>query len=212
VFQSALITAIAIIAGLSAARAIGLGAPLVEAALAGNLSFQTVIHLVEVSAVSGAFVGVLLLVADIFFLPYWPQALIETARMTTTWENFTSSFYGGINEELLLRLFGFSGLVWLLSIIWPPNQVVFWIANICMAILFGVGHLPALKGLTGSISRVMFVRAILLNLPVGLLCGWLFWTYGIEAAMLAHFAVDIVYHVFGTIVLRSKFQQYASRA
>jgi membrane protease YdiL (CAAX protease family) len=52
-------------------------------------------------------------------------------------------------------------------------------------------------------------RAILflLNAPVGLVCAWLFWTYGIEAAIIAHFCVDIVYHVCGAAVLRRKLAQ-----
>jgi membrane protease YdiL (CAAX protease family) len=82
--------------------------------------------------------------------------------------------------------------------------VVFWIANIITTILFGLGHLPALKNLLGAISRPMVARSLLLNAPVGLVCGWLFWTYGIEAAIIAHFSADIVYHVFGTLVLRRK--------
>jgi hypothetical protein len=52
-------------------------------------------------------------------------------------------------------------------------------------------------------------RAILclLNAPIGLVCGWLFWTYGIEAAIIAHFCADIVYHVCGAAVLRRKLAQ-----
>lgn len=33
---------------------------------------------------------------------------------------------------------------------------------------------------------------------------WLFWTYGIEAAIVAHFSADIIYHVLGTVILRRK--------
>jgi hypothetical protein len=64
--------------------------------------------------------------------------------------------------------------------------------------------LPALKGLLGNMPRLMVVRSLVLNAPVGLVCGWLFWTYGIEAAIIAHFAADIVYHLFGTLILRRK--------
>jgi membrane protease YdiL (CAAX protease family) len=70
------------------------------------------------------------------------------------------------------------------------------------AILFGIGHLPALKSLLGTIPPLMLVRTLLLNAPVGLACGWLFWTYGIETAIVAHFSTDIIYHVGGTAMLR----------
>jgi len=82
------------------------------------------------------------------------------------------------------------------------QTAVFWISIILMAIIFAVGHLPALKNLLGSITHIMLIRTLVLNIPIGLLCGWLFWSYGIESAILAHFTADIVYHVGGTLVLR----------
>jgi hypothetical protein len=160
--------------------------------------------MIEIATVLGVLAGAVLLIADVFFLPYWPEQIVDTSRKTTLWENFFASLYGGINEELLMRLFGFSVLVWLLSFVWHSSIVIFWIVNVVMAVVFGIGHLPALKGLVGKISSVMLTRTLLLNAPVGLICGWLFWTYGIEAAMVAHFSADIVYHVVGTIVLRRK--------
>jgi len=159
-----------------------------------------------IALVLGIIAGAILLVADMFFVPYWPQALRNTALETTLLENFLASLYGGINEELLVRLFGFSLLAWLLLFVWHQTLAVFWVSNIVLTILFGLGHLPALKNLVGHISRALFARSLLLNAPIGLLCGWLFWTYGIEAAIIAHFSADMVYHVFGTVVLRSRLE------
>lgn len=164
------------------------------------------------SVVLGILAGGFLLIADMFFLPYFPEKLLNTALKTTLWENFTASFYGGINEELFTRLFGVSVIVWLLSRVWHtpaglPTTAVYWTAIVFMAIIFALGHLPALKGVMEKITSVMFFRTILLNTPVGLLCGWLFWQYGIEAAIIAHFIADIVYHVGGTLVLRSRFKK-----
>ena len=202
--QSAVLSAIVIGLGLLAAHAVGLSAPYIEAALTGSASVQPIVSMLGIETVLGVLAGGVLLVADMFFLPYWPEQIVDTARKTTLWENFLASLYGGINEELLMRLFGFSVLVWLLSFISYPNIAIFWIVNVVMAVVFGIGHLPALKGLVGKISSIMLARTLLLNAPIGLLCGWLFWTYGIEAAIVAHFSADIVYHVFGTIVLRRK--------
>jgi hypothetical protein len=200
VLQSALIFAVTIALGLMAAHAVGLGAPYIEAILSGA-TLPPPYGLI-VALVFGIIVGAALLVADLGFVPYWPLALRETALKTTALENFLASFYGGINEELIMRLFGLSALVWLASFVWRPNDAIFWIANLLMTILFGLGHLPALKNVLNSLPRMMVVRSLLLNAPVGLVCGWLFWTYGIETAIIAHFAADIVYHVLGTRVLR----------
>jgi hypothetical protein len=200
--QGAVLFAIVIGFGLLAAHSIGLGAPYIEAILTST-AFPPVTGLI-VALIFGMIVGGILLIGDLWFLPYWPQALRDASLKATPLENFLASFYGGINEELLVRLFGFSVLVWILSFMLHRILIVFWIANVVMTILFGLGHLPALKNLLGSISRIMLTRSLILNAPVGLVCGWLFWTYGIEAAIIAHFSADIVYHVFGTVLLRRK--------
>ncbi len=199
IVQTVVFFAIIVALGLLAAHPIGLGNPYFDA------------HIAIVGAVLGAAVGALLIAADMLFLPFFPERLLDVARSTTTWENFTASFYGGINEELVMRLFGFSALAWMLSRLWHtaagyPTQGVLWIANIVMALIFGLGHLPATKALVGSISSVMLMRALLLNALVGLLCGWLYWTYGIAAAIIAHFSADIAYHVVGTWILKWRFR------
>jgi hypothetical protein len=200
--QNAVIFGVVVLLGLAAAHAIGSGAPYVEAVLGGTYPPSGIG--LAVAAAWGFVAGAALLIADLFFIPYWPKPLLDTAKKTTVLENFLASFYGGINEELLMRFFGLSALLWLASLVSQPNALIFWVANILMTIVFGIGHLPALKGVAGSISRVMLARTLLLNAPVGLVCGWLFWTYGIEAAIVAHFSADIVYHVCGTFVLRRK--------
>ena len=64
------------------------------------------------------------------------------------WQGFLASFYGGIDEEVLLRLFVLSLLAWLGKFIshtaeGAPTLAVLWSANILAAVLFGLGHLPA---------------------------------------------------------------------
>jgi len=41
-------------------------------------------------------------------------------------------------------------------------------------------------------------RALLLNGIPGLACGYLYVRYGLEAAMLSHFSLDIVLHLIAT--------------
>jgi membrane protease YdiL (CAAX protease family) len=87
-----------------------------------------------------------------------------------------ASFYGGITEEILVRLFLFSSLAWLLSMLWHSTGGGWWFINIVVAVMFGVGHLPlarAAMGLTG----LTVTRTLLLNGVAGLLFGWLYWEY-----------------------------------
>ena len=117
------------------------------------------------------------------------------------WKRLLASFYGGLDEEILMRLFLVSGLVWILSRFWQntrgmPANGAYWTAILLAALLFGLGHLPATKNIT-PLTPMLVIRAITLNGIAGIAFGWLYWQYGLEAAMLSHFCADILLHVLG---------------
>ena len=122
---------------------------------------------------------------------------------TTPWQGFLASFYGGINEEILLRLFLMSLLTWLGKFIshtedGKPTAGVLWTANILAAVLFGLGHLPATAAIM-TITPLVVVRAIVLNGLGGIGFGYFYSKYGLESAMLSHFSADIILHVVFSI-------------
>jgi len=105
--------------------------------------------------------------------------------------------YGGITEELLLRWGLMAPLAW---VGWRlrggreatagPTDGVMWVAIAVSAVLFGVGHLPALAASVG-LGPVLVVRTVLLNAVVGVGFGWLFWRHSLESAMVAHAAFHV---------------------
>jgi len=205
--QTAVLFAPVVGVGLVAAHAVGRGAPYVEAALGVFAACPLVGPMLRMAISVGVVSGAALTGLDFLLLPWLPAQIRELARRTSLTENFAASFYGGIDEELLTRLLGVSGAAWLLARVWPnaagaPTAADAWAAILLMALLFGLGHLPAAKAVVGRITPLILGRSLVLNGVVGVACGWLFWTYGIEAAILAHFTADIVYHVGGTVLLR----------
>ena len=70
-----------------------------------------------------------------------------------------------------------------------------WTANIFVAIIFGLGHLPAALKLTNPSAFEIF-RVLFLNGIAGIVFGWLYWSRGLWTAMLAHFVTDLMIHVF----------------
>jgi membrane protease YdiL (CAAX protease family) len=84
-----------------------------------------------------------------------------------------------------------------------PNDVIFWAAIIFAALLFGVGHLPATARLA-PLTPLLVARGLLLNAILGVVAGVLFWRYGLEAAMIAHFSADIVLHVLPAPFLKRR--------
>ena len=63
------------------------------------------------------------------------------------------------------------------------------------AIVFGLAHLPG-TAVIMSITPAVILRAVLLNGIGGVVFGWLFFRKGLEFAMVSHFSLDIVLHVF----------------
>lgn len=115
------------------------------------------------------------------------------------WTRALASIYGGVNEEVLLRLFLFTSVYFISRKIFKftnRNRLYFlWGTNIIIALIFGLGHLPAAFKLISPSSFEIF-RILLLNGIPGLVFGWLYWSRGLWAAMATHFVVDLTIHVF----------------
>ncbi len=108
-----------------------------------------------------------------------------------------SILYGGIIEEIMLRLFMLSLLSFLLGKIFCRGRSalpdwVFITANIIAAVLFAAGHLPATVMTFGTLTPLLLVRCFLYNGGFGLLFGYLYRRYGIQYAMISHALLHII--------------------
>lgn len=126
---------------------------------------------------------------------------IQSANLQSLTVNgvLASVLYGGIIEEVLLRLFFLSLIAFLLWKLFcrkcdreslPP--AVFFAANLIAALVFAAGHLPATISLFGTLTPALVFRCFLLNGGFGLIFGWLYCKYGIAYAMLSHALFHIV--------------------
>lgn len=207
IVQNAILLAVAILAGLFFAGRVGLDTPILDSLTRGESVADKVRAILPISIILGVVSTVLVLGLEFF---YFQPAMIREigssaaalnlqTSQPSAWKGFLASFYGGIAEELLLRLFIMSLLVWLGSFIsktleGKPANFVFWAANILAAVLFGLGHLPT-TALLVPLTPLVITRAVILNGVIGVVCGWLFWKRGLESAIVAHFSADIVLHV-----------------
>jgi membrane protease YdiL (CAAX protease family) len=207
VVQSSVLLAVATALGLLMAHQIGLGAPVLEGVLAGKPVAQQAEALIGPAVLYGVVTAALMLGLEItFFWPRLPEGMRRAFPIPVLWKRFLACFYGGIAEELLCRLFLLSLLAWLLGRIWQvpgglPAPGAFWLVNVLAALLFGLGHLPTTASLM-RLTPLLIWRALLLNGVVGVAVGYLFWRYGLEAAMVGHFSADLVLHVIGDAIAR----------
>lgn len=193
--QSTILLALAVGVGLAAARSVGLHAPFVEAWVYGGDVPGALRALQLPLAVALGVASSLVLVALelALFRPLIPELAALSARTPERWQGLLASFYGGIDEELLTRLFLVSCFAWLLSRVLRRSTAL-WVAIAVSAVLFGLGHLPAAAALL-PLTPALVMREVILNGIPGAVFGWLFWRRGLEAAMVAHFSADLVLHV-----------------
>jgi len=205
--QSFVLMVVATGLGLLIAHHIGLSAPLLEGLLVSKSVAAQAQAMIVPALILGIVPAVVLLLLEItVFWPRLPDAMRLSAPIPALWKRCLACFYGGIDEELLCRLFLLSLLAWLIGLVWhvpggKPALGALWLANILAAVIFGLGHLPATAALT-KLTPLLIVRAIVLNGIAGIAFGYLFWQYGLEAAMLAHFAADIVLHIIGDSIAK----------
>lgn len=207
VVQNAILLAIMIFGGMFFANRVGLGTPILDAASRGEPVAQRVRTILPLSIALGVLVTLIILGLEFFFFePAMSKELGETANVLNlrtsqpaAWKGLLASFYGGIVEELQLRLFLMSFLVWLGRFVskraeGKPTAPVVWTADILAAVLFGLGHLPVVAMLV-PLTPLVIARTVLLNGLLGVAFGWLYWKRGLEAAMISHFSADVVLHV-----------------
>jgi hypothetical protein len=127
------------------------------------------------------------------FAPYLPA----TATPSFSWLGLASSvLYGGIIEEVLLRLGVMTLIVWVLWNVYGALSPWMYIVAIGVsALLFAAGHLPVTFQLLcqpGSDCTPLVVRALLLNSIGGVGFGYLYWRHGLGTAMLAHMLTHVL--------------------
>ena len=192
VAQSAVLLAAAVYFGLKLSQKIHL--PLFET----DISFKEKLRrLFKLAVPLGIATALVIKFGDIFFTKYIPQ-LVAVSEEMPVWKALLVAPYGGVVEELLLRLFVVSLFAWLISKILKvaepvKSSAVMWTAIIGASILFGIGHLPATATIV-PLTSIVVTRALLLNGIGGVVFGWLYWKKGLEYAMVAHFTTDIVLH------------------
>jgi membrane protease YdiL (CAAX protease family) len=192
--------------GLAVAGRIGLGLPFLESWLAGRPDWLRVRRFVLPAILTGVLAGTIVLVLDVVvFVPRIPALTQLELKVPPPWTGFLGSFYGGIAEEIQVRLFILSLFAW---IGWFVNRTpegrpglgALWVANVLAAVLFGLLHLPGTAAAGVPINALVVTRALVGNGLVGLICGWLYWTFGLEAAMVSHFSADMVLHLIAPLV------------
>ena len=201
-----ILLAIATILGLLLAHSIHLGAPLLEALLVGKnveTQFQDII-------MPGLWFGIgiglaLLLIERLLFRNRLRKIVHYAPTRWNRWKFILASFHQGIALEVFLRLFCLSLVAWMLSRIWhtptgAATPAVLWSSNILISIfaafIYRQGVLLT-SALAGMYSPLIVTRTVLLDGLLGIVFGYLFWHYGLEASITADLVAGVFLQLFG---------------
>ena len=186
---------LAIYVGLRMGGRLGLAAPLTEAWLAGGRVAGAARRLGAAAAGGGGLglVGVLLalVLAGDAAVPDAPMADI-----VPWWVGPAQALSAAVDEELIFRFGLMSLIAWFAGRVMrsrdgAPSDFAMWVALGLAALVFTAVHAaPAgeAAGAAGLVAQPMQIVRLL----AGGLFGWLFWKQGLEAAVTAHLAYDIV--------------------
>ncbi len=190
--QSLILFSIAIFLGLLFTKKIKFQLPLIEDIIEKR-SYQKILkNILGMSVFLGIATAITIYLLDIVFT-ILGTGITTHQNPAPVWQRLLAAFYGGITEELLMRLFLMTFFIWILMKLFKrnnPMRVSIWVSIFLAAVIFGLGHLPITASLT-KLNMLVISRAVILNGIGGIIFGWLFWKKGFESAVIAHFTCDI---------------------
>jgi membrane protease YdiL (CAAX protease family) len=176
--------------GIKIARKAGFSIPVLDALLKKeNIRFEK--SGVVLAIVFGIITAFMLVGADRFYYQYEIETIGKSEPQFSIIGLLAGVFYGGIFEEVLMRLFFMSLFIWMFMKIFRKKSNTlsdgfYWIAIILAAALFAAGHLPATEIMFGELNSTIIIRSFLLNGIGGIFFGYLYWKKGFEYAVMSH--------------------------
>jgi hypothetical protein len=199
--QSALLVAASVALGLGTAPKLGFVSLVVERIRGGASVWRRLWPQVPLALVLGLATGWAILALDAVLLPRSgiDAEALDMAALDPITRLIMGLLYGGITEELLMRWGLMSLVAWLGWRLFGlrtrdgrPKESLVWFAIVAAAVLFGIGHLPALAAAV-PLTPGLVARTIALNALGGVVFGWLFWRRSLEAAMVSHASVHVAF-------------------
>ena len=135
--------------------------------------------------------GLTLSIVDRYVFGSFIDPVLHSYDNKPTIEYIIASFtYGGVYEEILMRLFLMTLFSWIIAKIFYRKEKeipvkVFIISNIVAALLFAAVHIPSTMAMT-TLTPLLIFRCFLLNGLLGLCFGYLYRKHGIGYSMIAH--------------------------
>ncbi len=188
IIQPAVLMSIAVAIGMWLAPKVGLHAPAAEAFAHRKPIWPALRPQILPGVIAGLACGVAIIAVWVVAKPFMSAEFVERAQEFNKFiPHAVRILYGGFTEEILLRWGMMSFLVWLLAVILDrkrnsrdggnntsPRSMIFVLAILISAFLFGVGHLPIASALAGGLTLPIVLYVLIGNSIFGIVAGFLY--------------------------------------
>ncbi|AIE76053.1 CPBP family intramembrane glutamic endopeptidase [Synechocystis sp. PCC 6714] len=190
--QSTVLVTVAALIGATVAQKVGLSTPTISALASGGKVFEALRPQLLPGLIGGC-IGAAIIVC---FYALLPESL-RSVQLEAPLPLVVRVLYGGITEEVLVRW----GLMTLIAWIgWKvlqrklprPTQSVMVAAIVLSSLVFGLSHVPSVAQLLPELLLSVVAYITIGNALFGLVAGYLFWSYGLEAAIVAHVSAHLL--------------------
>lgn len=190
--QSTVLVMVAALIGTTIAQKVGLSTPVISALASGGKVIEA-FRLQLIPGLIGGCIGATVIVS---FYVLSPESL-RSVQPETPLPLAVRVLYGGITEEVLVRWGLMTAMAWvgwkvLQKDLPQPTPNVMWGAIVLSALVFGLSHIPSVAQFLPELSASVAAYITIGNALFGLVAGYLFWHYGLEAAMTAHVSAHLL--------------------
>ncbi len=191
---------IAVAIGTALYSKVNLTVPIIEKMVGLRSEEVDYADILKYGVLGGVLSGISIVLVSQIFTPLLPAEFTELNNSLEL--TLAARFlYGGITEEILMRFGLMSFVVWLVSkIVGHTKSMVYWIGILIAAIVFAIGHFPAVYGIIEEPSSTLFMYIIIGNSIGGIIFGWLYWKKGLESAFLGHIFAHVAM-VLGELII-----------
>lgn len=194
--QTIVIVSLAVAAGIYFGGAIGLTDPFLEGLGRGELNLTNLLQQLGTGIVAGILCATGWVVSYYAFIrPRIDTVSIQISEQVRQQLGLAARVMsGGINEEIIFRWGMLSLTMWGMLQLTTSETTAFWISILATGLVFGLAHLPGLLAKGCIPSPFLIASTLLGNIWVSIICGYLFWQYGIIAAILVHMLFHIIWY------------------
>lgn len=194
--QSLIMVFVMAISGSAISTKTGLNAPVFDALLAGKPIGHLILqHLFAVFVIAVITSAVFFLFYYRIFAPRLQTSTLNAMKLLRKCLRLDGAvLYGGIVEEVVAR-WGFMNLIAYFAALFAGglSDNTMYLSMILSALFFSLGHIPTYFAAGCEKTRFFAFSLLCLHIIPSIAFGYVFWQFGLMAAMIAHMIFHIIW-------------------